>query len=89
MDSLSFLCSPDNLYWAWDKVQRYYRGIEGWHDELALAQAELRLDNELSEIAKQFRNRRYHMQPMRLLPQPKRRDRNNSPQTRQMFSNRL
>lgn len=86
MDWLELLCSSENLYWAWDKVQRYYRGIDGWHDELEVAQTELRLETELREIANQFRHQRYRMRPMRPLPQPKRRDRNNLPQTRQMFS---
>ena len=86
MDWLDLLCSRDNLYWAWDKVQRYYKGIDGWYDELEVAQVELRLESELSLIEKQFRKQRYAMQPMRPLPQPKKPDRNKTPKTRQMFS---
>ena len=38
--ALSF---PENLYWAWEKVRRFYYSMDGWYDELAIAQFEANL----------------------------------------------
>jgi hypothetical protein len=79
------LVFPENLYWAWEKVRRFYRSIDGWYDELAVAKFEANLEPELRRIANDFKRGRYRMQPLRPLPQPKKADKDGNPQTRQAF----
>jgi hypothetical protein len=79
------LTFPENLYWAWEKVRRFYRSMDGWYDELAVAKFEANLEQELRRIAKDFDSGRYRMQPLRPLPQPKKPDASGNPKTRQAF----
>lgn len=81
----SALIFPENLYWAWEKVQRFYRTLDGWYDELAVAQFEANLETELRQIARDFERGHYKLRPMLPLPQPKKPDSSGRPQTRQSF----
>jgi len=33
MEPFERLTSPENLYWAWGKVRRYYRTTDAWFNE--------------------------------------------------------
>src|SRR3954469_25422740 len=66
------LVFPENLYWAWERVRRFYRRIDGCYDELAVAQFEANLERELRNICKDLERGHYRMQPMRPCPSPKR-----------------
>lgn len=85
MTRLELLTLHENLLWAWEKVHAYYRSFDGWFDELEVAEFELSLTSKLEGIARDFARQRYRLRPLRPLPQPKRKDHEGVPQTRQAF----
>ncbi|MDX2267516.1 MAG: RNA-directed DNA polymerase [Bryobacter sp.] len=85
MTRFELLTLHENLLWAWEKVRAYYQSFDGWFDELEVAEFELSLTSELKGIARDFARQRYRIRPLRPLPQPKRKDHEGVPQTRQSF----
>ena len=82
---LERLLLPENLYWAWKKAYRLYSQVEGIFERLDVSAFELELEDNLKGIHKDFRKGRYLLQPMRLLPQPKKPDEDGSARMRQSF----
>jgi len=82
---LSGLTSPENLYWAWGKVRRYYRTTDAWFNEAELAAFESKLETELGKLREQFRSKTYGTSPLLPLPQPKALDNEGKPRARQAF----
>jgi hypothetical protein len=85
MEPFERLTSPENLYWAWGKVRRYYRTTDAWFNEAELAAFESNLETELSKIREQFRSKTYRTSPLLPLPQPKAPDNEGEPRARQAF----
>ena|ERR1039458_1782328 len=71
MEPFERLTSPENLYWAWGKVRRYYRTTDAWFNEAELAAFESNLETELGKLREQFRSKTYRTSPLLPLPQPK------------------
>lgn len=79
------LTSPENLYWAWGKVRRYYETTDAWFNEAEVAAFEVNLETELGSIRDQFKSKRYGTAPLLPLPQPKAPDKEGKPRARQAF----
>ena len=50
-----------NLRWAWEKVRSQAVSGDAWVDEIELAEFELELKKNLSNISKEIRNGRYKL----------------------------
>jgi hypothetical protein len=85
MEPFERLTSPENLYWAWGKVRRYYRTTDAWFNEAELAAFESNLETELGKLREQFRSKTYRTSPLLPLPQPKALDNEGKPRARQAF----
>ncbi|MFN7941444.1 MAG: RNA-directed DNA polymerase [Thermoanaerobaculia bacterium] len=79
------LCDPINLRWAWEKVRRQSRPGDHWHDEIALCEFELNLDDNLEDLGRALRRRAYKMEPLHPLPFPKSPSSDGTLRTRQSF----
>lgn len=79
------LTSPENLYWAWGKVRRYYETTDAWFNEAEVAAFEVNLEAELGKIRGQFQSKHYRTAPLLPLPQPKSPDKEGRPRVRQAF----
>lgn len=75
---------PENLVWAWRKVQRLSHEFDSIVDYPELAAFELDLERQLQLMGKQLAGGRYRLSPLRPIPQPKRKD-DGSPALRQYF----
>src|SRR6056297_2969337 len=64
----TLLTSPQNLYWAWLKYQRYMQSVHTWIDDYRLSCFEANLQAELDAIARQFKRLTYRTEPIRPLP---------------------
>src|ERR1022692_4436140 len=85
MEPFERLTSPENLYWAWGKVRRYYRTTDAWFNEAELAAFESNLETELGKLREQLRSKTYRTSPLLPLPQPKAPDNEGKPRARQAF----
>ncbi len=74
----TLLTSPQNLYWAWLKYQRYMQSVHTWIDDYRLSCFEANLQAELDAIARQFKRLTYRTEPIRPLPLPSHAGRNNA-----------
>jgi hypothetical protein len=79
------LLLPENLLWAWRKVRRAYAMADSLYDPAELAAFELSLEAELSAIRADFEAGRWVTSPLRLVPQPKKPDKDGNPRFRQYF----
>lgn len=79
------LLLPENFLWAWRKVKRSYRMADSLYDQAEVAAFELNLEAELASIAADFAAGQWVNQPLRLVPQPKKPDKDNRPRLRQYF----
>lgn len=79
------LTSRANLQWAWAKAKRMYDAADGPVDWGAIATFELDLEAQLESIARDFEAARYKLEPLVLLPQPKKRDEDGAVRLRQSF----
>lgn len=79
------LLLPENFLWAWRKVKRSYRMADSLYDQAEVAAFELNLEAELANIAADFAAGQWVNQPLRLVPQPKKPDKDNHPRLRQYF----
>jgi hypothetical protein len=76
---------PENLNWAWKKAKNLYQMSDGLYDKAEVAAFELDLESQLNSIEDQFRQGAYQLSPLRLLPQPKKPDKDGRPRMRQSF----
>ena len=74
----TLLTSPQNLYWAWLKYQRYMQSVHTWIDDYRLSCFEANLQAELDAIARQFKRLTYRTEPIRPLPLPSHAGKNNA-----------
>lgn len=79
------LLLPENLIWAWRKVQREYRGTEALYNHAEIAAFELCLEDELKSIRSDFEASTYTLSPIKLVPQPKKPRIGQLPRLRQFF----
>ena len=79
------LTLPENLIWAWRKVKHSYLSSDVLYDHAELAAFELCLEAELQSILECFKVGRYELSSLKLVPQPKKPDKNNNPRLRQYF----
>lgn len=79
------LTSRENLRWAWAKAKRMYEAADGPVDWGAIATFELDLEAQLQGIARALEGGRYKLEPLVLLPQPKKPDDDGTPRLRQSF----
>ncbi len=82
---LNLVTSRENLTWAWRKALWLYQTADGPIDAAEIAAFELDLERELDDIARDFTNSSYEMEPLILLPQPKKPDEQGRPRLRQSF----
>lgn len=85
MTWFELLLLPENLLWAWRKVRRCYRMADGLYDQAEVAAFELNLEAELAAIRHDFATGNWKNRPVRLVPQPKKPDKDGKPQLRQYF----
>jgi len=85
MSWFDLLLLPENLLWAWRKVRRSYRMADGLFDQAELAGFELNLEAELASIRHDFETGGWKNRPIRLVPQPKKPDKDGKPRLRQYF----
>jgi hypothetical protein len=79
------LTSRENLQWAWAKAKRMYDTADGPVDWGSVAAFELDLEGQLRSIGRDFDRGRYRLEPLILLPQPKKPDEDGTPRLRQSF----
>ncbi|MDB5617039.1 hypothetical protein [Tardiphaga sp.] len=80
-----FLISSENLNWAWRKARSLYRMADGIYDLAEVSAFELNLEQELRSIQRRLASQSYQLDPLILLPQPKKPDDKGNPQMRQSF----
>lgn len=85
MSWFDLLLLPENLLWAWRKVRRSYQTADGLFDQAELAGFELNLEAELASIRHDFETGGWKNRPIRLVPQPKKPDKDGRPRLRQYF----
>ena len=85
MNWFDLLLLPENLLWAWRKVKRAYRTADSLYDQAAVAAFELDLEAQLESISIDFASGRWQGTPLRLVPQPKKPDKDGHPRLRQYF----
>lgn len=85
MKLFDMLLLPENLIWAWRKVKRSYLRSDVIYDHLELAEFELLLEEKLADIASDFENRTYALESLKILPHPKKPDKEGNPRLRQYF----
>lgn len=83
--STSDLLLPETLLWSWRKVRRCYQGADSMFDQAELAAFELNLENELESIRSDFALGQWSTKPIRLVPQPKKPNKEGLPRLRQYF----
>jgi hypothetical protein len=76
---------PDNVIWAWQKVQRAYSYDRTWFNALELAQFEMTLHEQIDSIIEDFRSGTYRVGPAKPIPFPKKKEEDGTRPTRQMF----
>lgn len=76
---------PETLLWAWRKVRRCYQTADSLYNQAELAAFDLNLEAELDSIRQDFAAGRWTGQPLRLVPQPKKPDKQGKPRLRQYF----
>ncbi len=76
---------PETLLWAWRKVRRCYQAADSLYNQAELAAFDLNLEAELDSIRQDFAAGRWTGQPLRLVPQPKKPDKQGKPRLRQYF----
>lgn len=79
------LLLQENLLWAWRKARKSYRMADILCDDAELAAFDLNLDAELESIRNDFIAGRWINSPLRLVPQPKKPDKDGRPRFRQFF----
>lgn len=85
MNWFNLLLMPENLLWAWRKARRCYRMADGLFDQAELAAFELNLEAELAAIRHDFEMGSWRNRPIKLVPQPKKPDKDGRPRLRQSF----
>lgn len=85
MTWFDLLLMPENLLWAWRKVRRCYRMADGLFDQAEIAAFELNLEAELAAIRHDFATENWRNRPIKLVPQPKKPDKEGRPRLRQYF----
>lgn len=85
MTWFNLLLMPENLLWAWRKARRYYRMADGLFDQAELAAFELNLEAELTAIRHDFETGSWKNRPIKLVPQPKKPNKEGKPRLRQYF----
>lgn len=86
---LSFLdqvCDQINLRWAWEKVKRASVPGDIWINEAELSFFELHLGKELEHLAKDLKEGRYQITPLRPMAFPKNPDEHGKSRVRQYFN---
>ncbi len=76
---------PETLLWAWRKVRRCYQVADSLYNQAELAAFDLNLEAELESIRRDFAAAKWAGQPLRLVPQPKKPDKQGNPRLRQYF----
>lgn len=76
---------PETLLWAWRKVRRCYQAADSLYNQAELAAFDLNLEAELDSIRQDFAAACWTGQPLRLVPQPKKPDKQGNPRLRQYF----
>ena len=79
------LTSRENLQWAWAKAKRMYESADGPVDWGNIAAFELDLEEQLQSIGHDFKRGRYRLEPLILLPQPKKPNEDGTARLRQSF----
>jgi hypothetical protein len=82
---LNQLSDQLNIQWAWEKVRKASIPGDIWINEIELSNFELDLEDNLQNIADEFRKGTYKPSPIKPLPFPKNPDKNGTPQVRQCF----
>ena len=85
MTWFDLLLLPENLLWAWRKAKRAYRMADSLYDQAEVAAFELDLEAQLESIRSDFAAGIWKSAPLRLVPQPKKPDKNGHPRLRQYF----
>lgn len=85
MNWFELLLLPENMLWAWRKVRRAYRRADSLYDQAEVAAFELDLEAQLDSIRKDFAAGKWQGTPLRLVPQPKKPDKDGHPRLRQYF----
>src|SRR5689334_7098334 len=85
MTWFDLLLMPENLLWAWRKARRCFRMADGLFDHAEIAAFELNLEAELASIRHDFETGNWRNRPIRLVPQPKKPDKEGKPRLRQYF----
>ena len=85
MTWFELLLLPENLLWAWRKVQRCYGMADSLFDQAEIAAFDLNLENELASIKRDFETGNWENRPIRLIPQPKKPSKEGKPRLRQYF----
>jgi len=75
----------ENLQWAWQKAKNAFNLGDMWFDEIAIAQFEANLDNELKNIANDVISGKFAITPIKPAGYPKDPDEKGNPRTRQTF----
>lgn len=76
---------PETFLWAWRKVRRCYQTADSLYNQAELAAFDLNLEAELDSIREDLAAGRWTNQPLRLVPQPKKPDKQGQPRLRQYF----
>ncbi|GGD59320.1 hypothetical protein GRI62_00825 [Erythrobacter arachoides] len=85
MSWFDLLLLPENVLWAWRKVRRAYRTADSLFDQAEVAAFELDLEAQLDSIRNDFATGVWTTMPLRLVPQPKKPDKDGHPRLRQYF----
>ncbi|MCM1080318.1 MAG: RNA-directed DNA polymerase [Muribaculum sp.] len=65
------ICSLDNLFSVWKKIEREFSFHDVWYDELSFKRFKFNLRNELTEIQKQLLEGSYELDGITPIPFPK------------------
>lgn len=85
MDLVAAITSPENFFWAWEKVKNLYANESAWFDDLELARFEGTLRRQFEVLKDEMQGGSYRCSPIHPLPHPKGNDRT-SLELRQSFS---
>jgi hypothetical protein len=85
MFAIDAISSPENLFWAWEKVKQLYAMESVWFDDLELAHFEGTLREQFNSLHEDLKSGQYRCRALRPLPHPKGNDRT-SLELRQSFA---